>query len=195
MATIILVSITLSLSYVVYEGVSGLAPPRQVVFTNQVTQIGGSPSLSEVLVNASSAGTPIAFEAGGASSHSGVLFFDGSRYGTTRQLCLANATTFFSVHTGAGTLIASGNGRTWIDGYWTGSLAVTAGWHEVMITDSSSCSITETDSTSVAYPSADLSTVPLMGAIPSSSFSLYVPTGGAAASFVMVFDGSYDRIA
>jgi hypothetical protein len=194
-ATLILVSITLSLAYVVYEGVSRFAPPEQDVFTNQVSQVGGSPALVLVVVNASSPGTPLAFEAGAASSQVGVLYFDGTRYGTSHQLCLANATTFFSVYTGDGVLRAAGNGRAWIDGYWTDALEVRSGWQEVMFADASSCTVTGPDGTAVAYPDADISALPIMGALPSSSFVLYVPTGGLSGSFLMVFDGSYDRIA
>ena len=46
-ATLVLVVISLSLSYVVYEGVSRLAPPRAVVFSNQVLTLGGSPEIVE----------------------------------------------------------------------------------------------------------------------------------------------------
>jgi len=195
LATLILVSITLSLSYVVYEGVSRIAPPQQDIFTNQISQIGGSPELLQMVVNSSSPGAPLAFEAGGASSQAGVLYFDGTRYGTTQHLCLANGTTFFSVHTGYGVLSAGSNGRTWIDGYWTDTLAVQAGWHEVMFSGASSCSVTEPDGTIAAYPGKDISTLPIMGTLPASSFVLYVPADGSASSFLMVFDGSYDRIA
>lgn len=195
LATLVLVSITLSLSYVVYEGVSRIAPPQQDIFTNRVSQIGGSPELLQVVVNSSSPGTPLAFEAGGASSQAGVLYFDGTSYATTQHLCIANGTTFFSVHTGSGVLSASSNGRAWIDGYWTDTLAVQAGWHEVMFSGASSCSVTEPDGTITAYPGKDVSTLPIMGGLPASSFVLYVPADGSASSFLMVFDGSYDRIA
>jgi hypothetical protein len=195
LATLILVSITLSLSYVVYEGVSRIAPPQQDIFTNEVNQIGGAPELLQLVVNASSPGAPLAFEAGSASSQAGVLYFDGTRYGTTQHLCLANGTTFFSVHTGNGVLSAASNGRTWIDGYWTDTLAVQPGWHEVMFYGASSCSVTEPDGTIAAYPGGGVSTLPIMGGLPASSFVLYVPADGSASSFLMVFDGSYDRIA
>jgi hypothetical protein len=194
-ATLVLVSITLSLSYVVYEGVSRFTPPQEDVFANQVSQVGGSPGLALVVVNASSPGTPLAFEAGTASSQAGILYFDGTRYGASHQLCVANATTFFSVYTGDGVLRATGNGRAWIDGYWTDALEVRSGWQEVMFAHASSCTVTGPGGTAVAYPGADVSALPIIGSLPSSTFVLYVPTGGLSDSFLMVFDGSYDRIA
>jgi hypothetical protein len=194
-ATLILVSITLSLSYVVYEGVSRIATPEPEVYTNQVSQIGGSPGLAEVIVNASSPATPVAFETAGVSSQTGVLFFDGTRYGTSNQLCMTNATTFFSVLTGSGVIRADGNGKAWIDGYWVDSLDVQAGWQEVMFSDASSCTVTLASGSDAAYPGADVSTLPIIGELPSSSFVLYVPSTGSLGSFLMVFDGSYDRIA
>ncbi|MDG6925635.1 MAG: hypothetical protein JRN09_03685 [Nitrososphaerota archaeon] len=194
-ATLLLVSISLSLSFVVYEGVSRFAPPQQNVYTNQVIQVGGPEGLVEVLVNSSSAGSPLAFQAGGASSQTGVLYFNGTAYGTTDKLCKTGATTFFAIHTGSGVLSTGGNGRAWIDGQWTSSLAVQPGWHEVMFAGASSCTVTEPDGQVVVYPSGTVSTVPLIGTLPSSRFELYVPTGGSAGPFLMVFDGSYDRIA
>lgn len=193
-ATLILVSISLSLSYVVYEAVSRFSAPQQDIFSNQITQVGGSPTLELVEVNASSPGTPVAFEAGGASSHAGVLYFDGAGYGSSNRLCLANATTFFSVYTGSGVL-REGNGKAWIDGSWTGALEVQPGWQEVMFSGASSCTVTTPSGASVAYLGPDFSSIPIMGELPSSSFVLYVPSGGVSAPFVMVFDGSYDSIA
>jgi hypothetical protein len=194
-ATLLLVSISLSLSFVVYEGVSRIAPPQQSVYTNRISQVGGSEGLVEVWVNSSSPGSPLAFEAGGASSQSGVLYFNGTAYGSTDRFCQSNATTFFSVHTGAGVLSVASNGRSWIDGRWTSSLEVRSGWHELMFADASSCSVTAPGGQEVTYPSGSVSTVPLIGALPSSQFELYVPTAGPAGPFLMVFSGSYDRIA
>ncbi len=194
-ATLILVSISLSLSYVVYEDVSKFAPPQQEVFTNQTNQVGGSLGIVQIVVNASSPSSPLAFDAGGSSSQSGILYFNGTDYGTSNSFCLAGATTFFSVFTGAGTITATGNGKAWIDGRWTGSTVVQAGWHEVMFSDASSCAITLPDGQKTIYPSVDVSTVPLIGTIPSSTYDLYVPAGSSDGPFLLAFDGSYDRIA
>ena len=114
--TLVLVSISLSLSYVVYEGVSRLVPTRQFVFVNNMNFLPGNPSLEQVSVDASSPATPSALAIDNFSSTSGILYFDGTSYGTTQHLCSSGATTFFSVYTGSGTLQAKANGRAWIDG-------------------------------------------------------------------------------
>ena len=195
LATLLLVSITLSLSYVVYESVSRISPPAQMVFTNQLVQVGGNVGLVLVSVNSSELGTPVAFQAGDVTSNSGILYFDGVGYGATHQLCLANATTFFAVHTTTGTLQARSNGTNWIDGQLTSALDVGAGWHEVVFSDSSSCSVTLPGGLPATYPSGEVSTLPLMGALPSHSYQLYVPTGGSVGTLALVFNGGYDRIA
>ena len=195
-ATLILVAISLSLSYVVYQGVSRLAPPRDEIFSNQVLDLGGSPDLLRFQVNASSASSPQAFQADDASSAAGVLYFNGTGYGTTQRLCLPGATTFFSVYAAtAGLLEAQANGRVWIDGYRTGSLDVQPGWHELMFSDSASCTVTDTDGSDLSFPDALVSSFPLTGPIPSTSFVIYVPTDGARHSLVLVFDGGFDALA
>jgi hypothetical protein len=47
----------------------------------------------------------------------------------------------------------------------------------------------------VTYPGPDISTIPVFGGEPSSTFVLYVPATESTTSLLMVFDGSYDRIA
>jgi hypothetical protein len=195
-ATLILVTISLSLSYVVYQGVSRLAPPREDIFSNSVLDLGGSPELLLLRVNASSTSTPLAFEADDASSRAGVLYFNGTGYGAAQQLCLPGATTFFSVYTAsAGTIKAEADGRVWIDGYRTGSLAVRPGWHELVFSGSSSCAVTEPDGSNLSFPDDRVSTFPLVGSIPSTGFMIYVPTDGLRHSLVLVFDGGFDTLA
>lgn len=194
-ATLVLVTISLSLSYVVYEGVSRLAAPRQVVYSNSVATLPGSPDMADVTVGVSSPSQPLALVVGNASSSSGVLFFNGASYGASDQLCSPGTTTFFSVFTGAGTLQLAGNGRAWIDGYWTSSLPVQAGWQEVMFSGSSSCSVVDTNGLPVTYGSSDLSSVPLTGSVPSAQLSFYVPSDGATPQILLVFNGGYDQVA
>jgi hypothetical protein len=195
-ATLILVAISLSLSYVVYEGVSRLAPPRTEVFTNQVLTLGGSPEFLEVEVNASVSSTPQALLADDASSQAGVLYLNDAGYGSTPRLCLPDATTFFSVYASApGLLQATANGGVWIDGHLTGSLSVGPGWHEVIFSDASSCQVTRPGGSTVAFPGSDVSTIPLIGPVPSEGFRTLIPTDGLGHSLVLVFDGGYDRIA
>lgn len=193
-ATLVLVSISLSLSYVVYEGVSRLTPAKQLVFENQINQLPGNPSLFQVTVNASSPAQPSALVVDNSSSTLGILYFDGTRYGTTSRLCYAGATTFFSVYSGSGTLQARGNGRSWIDGYWTSSLVVQPGWHEVMFANSSSCSVVDTDGLVISSPGPNVSSVPVPGSLPSASLSFYVPSDGDRHQIILVFPEGYDEI-
>ncbi len=195
-ASLILVAISLSLTYVVYEGVSRLAPPKQEVFSNQALILGGTPEMEQVQVNASTATSLQALEADDSSSQAGILYFNGTVYGTTQRLCLPGATTFFSVFTASsGILRASGNGRVWIDGRWTASLGVAPGWHEVMFSDASSCQVIAPDGSGLSFPGGDVSAVPFIGSSPSSSFELCIPTDGSRHSLVLVFDGGLDRLA
>ena len=195
-ASLVLVAISLSLAYVVYEGVSRLAPPKQQVFSNQALILDGTPEIEQVQVNASTATVLQALEVDDSSSHAGILYFDGTTYGSAQRLCLPGATTFFSVFTAtSGILRASGNGRTWIDGQWTGSLGVAPGWHEVMFSDASSCQVTSPGGSGLSFPGGDVSTVPFIGSGPSASFGSSIPTDGLKHSLVLVFDGGFDSIA
>jgi hypothetical protein len=204
-AALVLVVITMSLSYVVYEGVRSFDPDKQGqegTFANQVLLIQGSPDdFLRVTVNSSQPETPAALEVDGASSQSGVLFLDGAgRYGTApSSLCLPGATTFFSVYAQTpGLLQVRSDGEAWIDGRWAASLSVAIGWNEVMISDASSCFVVTPDGARVSGPGAGVSGIPVTGVVPSASFTLYVPSGGPAAlsQLLLVFDdGGYDRIA
>lgn len=193
-ASLLLVGISLSLSCVVYEGVSRLAPPRQLVFENRLDSLPGNPELLQITVNASSPAQPTALVVGNSSSTTGILFFNGTNYGTAGQLCSPGATTFFSVYSGTGTLRAVGDGRAWIDGYWTSALTVQTGWHEVMFEDSSSCSVIDTDGLVVSYPGPDVSSVPVTGSLPSASLDFYLPSVGDAHQLLLVFPEGYDEI-
>jgi len=195
-ATLVLVTITLSLSYVVYEGVSRFSAPKEVVFSNQALTLAGTPEILEVEVNSSSPTVPQVLQADDASSSAGILDFNGTTYGTTDQLCLAGSTTFFSVYAStAGLLQATASGRVWIDGYWTSSLRVTTGWHELMFSDASRCTVIPPDGSPVSVTGRDVSSLPLIWSVPSEAFTAFVPTEGARHSLVLVFDGGYDRLA
>ena len=112
----------------VYEGVSRLAPPREEVFTNQMLVLGGSPLSSRYGSTPRPRALPLALEADDATSPAGVLYFDGTVYGTSQRLCLPGATTFFSVYAStSGVLRAATNGRVWIDGY-SGRLSERLAW-------------------------------------------------------------------
>jgi len=194
-ATLILVSIALSLSYLVYEGVNTIAPPQQEVFSNQTVDVGGPQNLVRIDINSSLPATPLALLAGDSSSESGILFFNGQRYDSSQNLCLQNATTFFSVRTSAGTVRVASNGTTWIDGVRSNSLDVGAGWHEVVISDSSTCSVNLPGGTQAVYGGPEVRSLPLIGNTPSTTFETYIPIGVSPIPLLLAFDGSFDRIA
>lgn len=196
-ATLIIVMISLSLSYVVYQGVRGFSLGKgQDTFSNQTTLLQGSPDILQVVVNSSQATTPLAFEVDSASSKSGILYFDGSGYASTPSLCVAGGTTFFSLFAAStGTVQVSSNGVSWIDGHLTASLPAQPGWNEVMISGASSCSVSGPGVGEATYPSAAISAVPLLGSAPSNGFAFYLPAEGTGPSMLVVFDGGEDRIA
>jgi hypothetical protein len=204
-AALVLVVITMSLSYVVYEGVRSFDPDKQGqggTFANQVLLLQGSPDdVLRVTVNSSEPETPVALEVDGASSQNGVLYVDGAgHYGIApSSLCLSGATTFFSVYAQtAGLLQVRSDGQAWVDGRWGASLPVTIGWNEVMISDASSCSVVTPNGTTVSGPGAGVSGVPVTGTVPSTSFALNVPCSGPSglSQLLLVFsDGGYDQIA
>jgi len=200
-ATVVLVVVSLSLASAVYAGLkreSGLQP--QPVFANDVTPIGGSPTIELIVANSSSAATITSLSLDTASSAAGVLAFDGSAYSTSSSLCTASATTFFSVlATQPGTLQVVTSGQSWISGTWGSSLAVSAGWHEVMIRGGASCSLTLPGGQAVpmqwSSSSPLVSTVPVEGPRSGTAFTVYVPTGGGAHSLLMTSSGGFDRVA
>jgi hypothetical protein len=204
-AALVLVVITMSLSYVVYEGVRSFNPGEQGQdgsFANQVVLLQGSPyDVLQVTVNSSRLETPVALEVDGASSQDGVLYLDGAgHYGSTSSsLCLSGATTFFSIYSRtAGLLQVQTDGQAWIDGHRASSLSASIGWNEVMISDASSCFVVAPDGATLSGLGAGVSGVPITGSYPSATFTLYVPSGGPAglSQLLIVFDdGGYDRIA
>jgi len=203
-AALVLVVITMSLSYVVYQGARSFDPDKQAVqpvFENQVATIEASPlGLLRVQVNSSRPESSAALEIDGSSSRSGILFVGGTgQYGVSpSSLCRARATTFFSVLSpSAGELHVSTDGQAWIDGAWGDTLSVGAGWNEVMISDGTVCSVVTSGGT-LTGPGPSVSGLPIVGALPSASFTLFIPSGssGFPAQALLVFgDGSYDQIA
>lgn len=203
-ATLILVVISLSLSYVVYEGVRSFDPGKQqedATFTNQLLLLPGSPQdILLVTVNASQQETPAALEAGSAISSQGLLYLTTSgSYGTlSASLCTAGATTFFSVFSATpGILQVQSNGESWIDGRWANSLAVASGWNEVMISNASSCLVVMPDGVTASGLEEQVSPVPIIGTLTSNTFRFYLPTEGSGpGSLLLVFDdGGYDSVA
>jgi hypothetical protein len=200
-ATVVLVVISLSLASVVYAGLRQESRlDTQQVFVNEETSIGGSPAIERVEVNSSSVGTISSFSVDGTSSTGGILAFDGSSYSTSKSLCAAGSTTFFSVLSSRpGAIEVATNGESWISGTWGSAVSVSPGWQEVMIQDGTSCSISLPDGqeTSAQWsPSlVFLSSIPVEGALTGSSFTFYLPSGGSPHHLVLTSSGGFDDVA
>jgi len=197
-AALVLIVITMSLSFIVYQGVRSFAPEKQdqdVTFVNRVVSLPNQDGeLLLVSVNASEPVTPAAIEVQGQSSESGVLYLgqNGSYGSLGASLCLSGATTFFSVHSNAtGLLQVQSNGQAWIDGHLVSSLEVPSGWNEIMITDASSCSVVTPDGKVISSPGSEVSGFPVMGSLPENTLTFYVPSDGSgtASQILLVFAG------
>jgi len=200
-ATIVLVVISLSLASVVYTGLrreSSLDP--RPLFFNEETPIGGSPEIERLEVNSSSSTTVSSLSLDAASSTAGVLAFDGSTYWTVESFCAAGVTTFFSVlATQAGTLVVITNGKSWVSGTWGGAVSVSPGWQEVMIQGGTSCSVTLPGGQVVTArwnaSSPFVSSIPIVGALAGTAFTVYVPCGGGAHTLLITSSGGFDHVA
>jgi len=199
-ATIVLVVISLSLASIVYTSLrheSSLDP--EPLFVNEATLIGGSPAIQRLEVNSSSATTVSSLSLDEASSAAGVLAFDGSTYSTTKSLCGAGVTTFFSVLASqSGTLEVTTNGKSWVSGTWGGRVNVSSGWQEVMIQGGTSCALTlpggQTVTGQWAPSSPFLSSIPVEGPLTGTSFTVYVPSGGGSHSLLITSSGGLDTV-
>ena len=200
-ATVVLVVISLSLASVVYAGLrreSSLDP--QPVFVNDETPIGGSPAIERLEVNSSSAATIYSLSIDAASSGGGILALYGSSYSTTKSLCSAGATTFFSILAFAS---GPGDGRHQRAVLGLGdvgdSVSVTPGWQEVMIQGGTSCSVTLPGGGGVASQwspsSALLSSIPVEGALTGTAFTIYLPNGGGSHTLLLTSSGGFDNAA
>jgi hypothetical protein len=199
-ATIVLVVISLSLASVVYASLrreSSLDP--EPLFINAETPIGGSPGIERLEVNSSSATTVTSLSLDEASSSAGVLAFDGSAYSTTKSLCAAGVTTFFSVLASQpGTLTVTTNGKSWVSGTWGGAVSVSSGWHEVMIQGATTCTLTLPGGQEVPgqwnASSPFVSSIPLEGPLTGTSFTVFVPSGGGSHSLLITSSGGLDAV-
>jgi hypothetical protein len=184
------VAVTVALSYMVYSEVRVPVAARPI-FVASSTERFGSPSVLELAVNSSAPTSVSEFRVDGASSLSGVLALSGSGYTSSDSLCAAGETTFFSVLTGSGLLSVTGPGSTIIDGSAVSSEAVSAGWHQLMISDSAACTVTLPGGTALTYPSADVSTVPFAAA-GSRSFVFLIPFVSVGHTVTISFAGGVE---
>ena len=200
-ATVILVVLSLSLASVVYSGIKRESNiQQQPVFVNVETLVGGNPPILAVTVNASASTTVTSLSLDEASSVAGVLAFDGNAFTDSTSLCSPGKTTLFSVDVSQrGTLAVSTNGVAWASGSVGTSFAVQPGWHEVMISNGSTCTITMPGGQTVSGPwtatIAVLSSLPLDGSRTGPHFAIFVAEGGGAHSLLLTSAGGLDSVA
>ncbi len=193
--------ISLSLASIIYGGLkreSNLG--SESIFVNEETVIGGTPTLERVGANSSFRAALSSLALDSASSAGGVLAFNGSGYSSSSSFCANDTTTFFSVFAPqAGPVQVATEGRAWVSGTWGNSVQVAAGWHEVMIVDGASCSITLPGGQVVNGPwspfSSLASSLPVDGSPVGVSFVLYLPTDGNSHSLLLTSSGGLDKVA
>lgn len=185
-SALVVVAVTLALAYAAYAQARFPVSP-QPVYTVASNVIYGSPSMLLLRVNSSAPSSVVGLSLDGASSFSGVLELRGSGYGTTHSLCNLGVTTFFSVYSGAGVLSIEDNGLTWIDGNSSDALPVVQGWHEVIISNASTCTVTLPGGQVSEYPSDLLSTVPLQQPGP-QSFVFLIPCSNFGHTVTLTFN-------
>jgi hypothetical protein len=131
----------------------------------------------------------------GYSSMNGLFAFNGSHYSVTSTLCRQDLITFFSVYApSGGELRVQTDGKSWISGYWASSISVTEGWHEIIIANGSSCSITLPDGEQIASLNG-ASPLPVNGQLNSTYFEFFIPSRGSGHELLLIFQGGLDRIA
>ncbi|HEV2389231.1 MAG TPA: hypothetical protein VGS04_00755 [Nitrososphaerales archaeon] len=197
-ATVVLVVISLSLATVVYSGLKrGSDIHPGVLFVNEETTIGGNPPIERLEANSSSTTTISSLSLDSASSTDGILAFDGSSYSTSKSICEAGVTTFFSVlDSQSGTLLVETDGKSWVSGTWGSAVNVTSGWQEVMIQGGTRCTVELPGGQAIPMtwtPSSTfVSSVPLEGSLGGTTFTFYLPTGQGAHSLLVTSSGGLD---
>lgn len=186
-SAVVLVAVTLAVSYLVFSQVR-FPVTAQPVFVATMTQRFGSPSLLLLSVNSSGPSSIEEFRLDSSSSLSGVLALEDGGYTTTNSLCGAALTTFFSVRTTEGILSVSDSGTTFIDGVQSTSSKVAGGWHELIISGSASCEVTLPGGATLAHPSTLISTVPFVQPSP-QSFVFLIPFTASGHTITVSFDG------
>ncbi|MDA4116834.1 MAG: hypothetical protein OK455_00625 [Thaumarchaeota archaeon] len=197
-ATVVLIVVSLSLASIVYQGLKPEANlGSKPIFVNDETIIGGDPTIERVVSNSSSSTVISSFSVDAASSNGGILALIGATYSSSPTLCTGSATTFFSVLARqAGSIQIATDGRPWVSGSTGASIQVSAGWHEVMIVNGTTCSISLPGGEVVSGPwspaSTTVSPVPVDGNPGGITFAIYLPTDGNPHSILMTFGGGFD---
>ncbi len=189
-SALVLVVITVAASYLVYS-FARFPDTAHPVYTVSSYAIYGSPSFLHLEIRSSSPSSPLELRLDATSSSSGVLELTASGYSSTDQLCAPGATTFFAVQAGPGTLSIAGAGTSWIDGVSGPSAVVTPGWHELVVANGSDCTVTLPDGRRASYPSASLSTIPMLSLLP-QSFVFLIPYRVTGHVVTVVFEGGVE---
>jgi hypothetical protein len=187
-ATLIVLSITLSLSYLVYSELRAPRTGDQVAFLNRTSVIAGSPDLLLLQVDSSKPSVLVSVQIDNISASSGVLALDANGYTNSGAPCERGLVTFFSVHSPVSSRVSIlSDGGTWVGGYWRNSGAIGAGWTEVMIKNGSACSL--------SVPGGTISSLPLNAGEATTHFSLFLPVAGGTHHALLIFTGGFDRVA
>ncbi|MDG6898124.1 MAG: hypothetical protein JRN24_00155 [Nitrososphaerota archaeon] len=192
-SALLVVAITLALSYLIFTHLH-FSFTGQPVFVGSMLQEYGTPSLLRLYVNSSEQTNATEFRVDSASSLEGVLAMDGPNYTTSPALCAPGLSTFFSVYTASGMLSISTNGAASIDGARETASNVGEGWHEVIMTNASSCQIILPGGSQLAYPSALVSTIPFT-VDGSRTFAFLVPFEEVGHTLTIAFRGAVQTYA
>lgn len=192
-AGVLIVSVTLALSAYVYSQ-AHYSVTSQPVYVDRSFDVYGSPSILHLQVNSSAPTTVGEERVDAASSSQGILRLTSSGYAAGNSLCASGESTFFSVNSTSGPLKVSTDGSSWIDGVESRLLVVGAGWHEVIIDDGKSCSLTLPDGSQPVYPSPSISGVARFSSL-RQSFLFLVPYLHSGHVVTLVFSGSVEQYA
>jgi len=192
-SNLLIVAMILAISYLIYSQAPRPSPSGRLVYNNSVHMLFGSPSLALLGINSTGPDVAIELDVDQASSKDGILSLEGTSYVATQSLCTANGITFFSVLAPlGGELTVNTTGDSWVDGHMTRSIRVDSGWHELIISHTSTCGIVLPDGRVLSSITTGLSTIPMIGQSPSSVFRSYLPLAGAPHHIQIVFGGGID---
>jgi hypothetical protein len=195
-ATVVLVLIALVLSFTIYSSLGRVPAGPKAVFSSSYLLLGGSPPIAVVQVNSSSIVNIQSVEVENSVSTDGVMYLANGDYRESSSLCVSSGTAFFSVFSNSpGLVTVASNGATWVDGTWTPSKDVSRGWHAIMISHASRCSVSLPGNSNATFGFSEVSAIPLSGNVTSQSFEFFIPCGPTFPGMTVIFDSGVARIA
>ncbi len=194
-SNLLIVAMILALSYFIYSQVQRPDTSGHIVYHNAIRKVFGSPSFALLGINSSGPDKVLELDVDQASSADGILSLEGSSYTTIHSLCTPDGISFFSVYAPlSGDLSINVGGQAWIDGYLAKSTHVGAGWHELIISHASTCTIILPGGLLLSSVTSSVSSIPVIGQLASATFRLYLPFEGARHQINVVFNGGIDVI-